>query len=229
MLSRSLDITNILYCTVPRGCRHAAAQAGWLTQGQSLQFSLNLQYTLKLKLLVEVVAQRFFGTDLRPWWTQHFENATLALAAAEEQTELRRSRAQDPAVSSCSSPPRLLPLPLLLLLLLLLLLRTPTYSYVLLRTPTYSYVLHVLLRTPTTTTTTPTATATAAGTPAEPEVMAVEPCRRTSTRSSWLSCRAGGVRSTLSWDRWYTARPGVLAQPLFGTLRTARVLRCTDR
>ena len=156
MLSRSLDITNILYCTVPRGCRHAAAQAGWLTQGQSLQFSLNLQYTLKLKLLVEVVAQRFFGTDLRPWWTQHFKNATLALAAAEEQTELRRSRAQDPAVSSCSSPPRLLlmlllplplPLPLLLrlLLLLLLLLRTPAYSYVLLRTPTYSTYSYVLL------------------------------------------------------------------------------------
>eukprot|EP00439_Symbiodinium_sp_Y106_P059089 s431_g8.t1 len=48
-------------------------------------------------MLDEVVAQRFFGTDLRPWWTQHFKNATLALAAAEEQTELRRSRAQDPA------------------------------------------------------------------------------------------------------------------------------------
>jgi len=46
-------------------------------------------------MLDEVVAQRFFGTDLRPWWTQHFKNATLALAAAEEQTELRRSRAQD--------------------------------------------------------------------------------------------------------------------------------------
>ncbi|CAE7657462.1 gtaA, partial [Symbiodinium necroappetens] len=46
-------------------------------------------------MLDEVVAQRFFGTDLRPWWTQHFKNATLALAAAEEQAELRRSRAQD--------------------------------------------------------------------------------------------------------------------------------------